>query len=781
MVMLVDPTQERTALQSAQRNPVQGFDPGFIERFKADYSSMMDYSNVNARERSRADVQSEFISRFYQESGIGVRNWLTGPGLKPRADLEANARGQFDAWKKENPESDLVFPDEAIIEKQTMDRANAARQNSVKLQGLSTSWGSAIGGFAGTAAGALRDPINAISLSFGAGAASGIIRTALVEGAIGIASETAIQGFNYGFKQGVDPNFGFRDAIYEIGAAGAGGAALGGGIKGLAAAWHRAKVGEWPRHTVDAGNLVTREASVPASRLDKSAQGASVYRGAVEKAADDLFRGNPVEIPQEAFMQANARPGRIYDADGRSVGVQYEVIEADDLITSNLDDMSINPAFPAELQPRDRTRAISQDQINSIAANLQPERLGPSADAANGAPVVGPEGFVESGNGRVMAMRRAYMENGPASESYRNFLRSQNFDIEGFNKPVLIARRITDLDSEARIGFVTAANRSTAMRLGAAEQALSDARLIDDAVLSKLRDAGDVDTVSNRDFVRGFMQKLPRAEQGELVDASGALSQNGERRIMAALMGRAYGEPSVLGRALEDSDSNIKSLAGALGDSAGSWSIMRDAVVRGDIPRGMDITADLMDAVNLVMRARDEGRPVADLINQAEMFGGPNEIAKILARAMFGDENLKRAISRKRLTSFLRDYADEALKNDSGARLFGEPLESSDVLRNSLAKADREDLIAVANDRLTPENIEAMAKANDTSDAVLREAIRIGEEMPDIKVDLGDGAGERSISEIMAEADAEIKAASDIEACTLGNNDHFRTRTTGAA
>lgn len=779
MVMLVDPKQERTALQAAQQNPVQGFDPGFIERFKSDWTDMRRFSNSNARDKLEAEIQSEFASNFYRQSGVSVQSALAETFLRPTLQYDSEARGQFDAWKEKNPNTDLVYPDREYLDQEIKKRAGQARESSKKLSNLSTSWGSAIGGFLGTAAGAMSDPINA-QTTLASGPAGGVIKTALFEFGISAGSESIIQASTYNFKKSVDPDFGARDAIYEVAAAGVGGAVLGGGMKGIAAAWHRAKTGDWPRHIVDAGNLVTREASVPASRLDKSAQGAAVYRSAVEKAADDLFRGNPVEIPQEAFLQANARPGRIYDADGRSVGVQYEVIEADDLITSNLDDMSINPAFPAELQPRDRTRAISQDQINSIAGNLQPERLGPSADAANGAPVVGPEGFVESGNGRVMAMRRAYMENGPASESYRNFLRSQHFDIEGFNKPVLIARRITDLDPEARIGFVTAANRSTAMRLGAAEQALSDARLIDDAVLSKLRDAGDVDTISNRDFVRGFMQKLPRAEQGELVDASGALSQTGERRVMAALMGRAYGEPSLLGRALEDADSNIKSLAGALGDSAGSWSIMRDAVVRGDIPRGMDITADLMDAVNLVMRARDEGRPVADLINQAEMFGGPNEIAKILARAMFGDENLKRAISRKRLTSFLRDYADEALKNDAGARLFGEPLESSDVLRNSLAKADREDLIAVANDRLTPENIEAMAKANDTSDAVLREAIRIGEEMPDIKVDLGDGAGERSISEIMAEADAEIKAASDIEACTLGNNDHFRTRTTGA-
>jgi hypothetical protein len=43
------------------------------------------------------------------------------------------------------------------------------------------------------------------------------------------------------------------------------------------------------------------------------------------------------------------------------------------------------------------------------------------------------------------------------------------------------------------------------------------------------------------------------------------------------------------------------------------------------------------------------------------------------------------------------------VKNDAGPRLFGEPLEASDVLRSSLAKAGREDLEAVAAERLTPE------------------------------------------------------------------------------
>lgn len=764
MPLLIDPQQQQTTLQQAERNPVEGFDPGFIERFKSDLAAMQQYSNSNADYRNASDVMQDFRTRFYRESGQNLPNWIDS-GLYNTKD---EAEKQFTTWKAKNPQSDLVFPSDEEQQRRSDTIAAEARNKSVNLTNRSTGVGSAVGGFLGTAAGALTDPVNILSLPLG-GSAGGIVRTALVEGGINAASEAVVQAAANERKRRIDPSFGATDALREVAAAAVGGAVLSAGIRGIAEAWNRASSGTWSRSVKDAGNVVMREASVPASRLDRSAQGAAVYRGAIEKASDDLFRGNPVAIPQDAFLQANARPGRVYDSDGRSVGVNYDVVEADSLTTSHRNDMSVNPAFPQELQPRDRTRAISQDQVNSIAGNLQPERLGPSNDASTGAPIVGPDGLVESGNGRIMALRRAYDDNGASAQSYRNFLRAQNYDIEGFDKPVLIARRNTELDPESRLSFVTAANRSTAMRLGAAEQSLSDARLIDDAVLSKLK-GSDAETLGNRDFVRGFMQKLPRSEQGELVDKAGVLSQAGERRVMAALMGRAYGEPALLGRALEDADSNIKSLAGALGDSAGSWAIMRDAVARGDIPRGMDITDDLLEAVRIVMKARDEGRAVRDLVNQAEMFGGPNEIAKIVARAMFGDGNMTRAVSRKRLAAFLNDYADEALKNDAGARLFGEPLESSDVLRTSLAKADREDLIALTNERLTPENMEKIAAASDTAEAVVMEGERLRAANADLKIDLGDGLGERSLDDIFEEADSEIAAAADIEACALGRS-----------
>lgn len=719
MPLLADDREMNTALQLAARSPFEGVDPGFIERFKADRQSMLSFSNSDADRENAIAVQQDFQQKFYQASGQKLLGWVTGdtPDLKKKA-----AQKQFDQWKVQNPGSDLSFPTDDEFQRRKDDLARGARGKSNFLERTSTGTGSAIGGFLGMAAGAMSDPVNLMSMAAGAGAASGILRTALIEGMIGASSEAVVQATRYSEKQRLDPTFGAGDAFGEIAAAGAGGAILGGGIKGLAAAWQRAKTGQWPSHVKDTANVVTREAAIPTSRFEKSMAGETAHQGALFKSLDDLSRGRPVELPPEAFVEAGARPGRVYDADGNSVGVRYEVVEADDLVTSHMDDLGLNPDFPQELQPRDRTRAMSQDQIAGIASNLQPERLGFSTDAANGAPIVGPDGLVESGNGRVLALRRAMQQDGPQANSYRNYLRSQNFEIEGYRNPVLIARRVTDL--EDRVGFVTAANRSTAMKLGAAEQAMSDARLLDGDLLGRWAGA-DLAAADSQEFTRGFMAKLPRAEQGNLIDKDGFLSQEGQRRITSALMGRAYGEPVLLGRALEDTDNNVKSIAGAMSDSSGSWARMRDAVARGEIPRGMDITDDLLNAVRMVMKARDEGRAVKDLVNQGEMFGGPDELSKIVARAMFSDADLKRPVGRAKLAAFLEDFATEAMKNDAGPRLFGDALEAPDILKSSLERVGRQDLQRIAEERLTPEAIERLREDPAVVEASIMDAERL--------------------------------------------------------
>lgn len=724
MPILADEREINTALDLAASRPFEGVDPGFVDRFKADFMAMHEAKNSSARETLVSDIQSEFIARAREVGGLQIQPWivpnvgvLAPMRLTLDADREAAARGTFDAWKKQNPSSLLSFPSADEIEKEAESRASGRLKASEGLSRRSTGAGSAIGGVFGSIAGAMADPINAASVMFGASAASGILRTAMIEGAISMGSEAAVQGLNYDWRQRIDPGYSLGDAASEVAAAGVGGAVFGGGLKGLAAVWQRAKTGQWPSHVRDTANVVSREAAIPNSRFESTIKGDTAHRAAAIKSLDDIVQGRPVELPPETFLEANARPGRVYDADGRSVGVRYEVVDASDLITSHSDDLGINPDFPQQLQPRDRTRAMSQDQIAGIAANLQPERLGFSTDAASGAPIVGPDGLVESGNGRVLALRRAFQQDGPQANSYRNYLRSQNFDIEGMRNPVLIARRVTDL--EDRVAFVTAANRSTSMRLGAAEQALSDARMLDGDILSRIADS-NLTSADNQQFVRDFMSKLPRAEQGNLIDKDGFLSQEGQRRITSALMGRAYGEPVLLSRALEDTDNNVRTIAGAMSDSSGSWAKMRDAVARGEIPAGMDITPDLMNAVRLVMKARDEGRAMRDLVNQAEMFGGPDELSKIVARAMFSDADLKRPVGRAKLAALLNDFADEAMKNEAGPRLFGDALDAPDILKSSLARIGRQDLATA-----TPQAIEVektMTQRFVSAGASMREA-----------------------------------------------------------
>ena len=118
--------------------------------------------------------------------------------------------------------------------------------------------------------------------------------------------------------------------------------------------------------------------------------------------------------------------------------MEYRVVEASDLVTSNDDAGNVNPAYPQSLQPRDRTRATSELQINDISANLNPRQVTEGPMTTDGAPIVSPEGVVESGNGRTLAIRRAYARNPEAAQRYRDHLASMGVDVSDMKQPVLV-------------------------------------------------------------------------------------------------------------------------------------------------------------------------------------------------------------------------------------------------------------------------------------------------------------------------------------------------------
>ncbi|WP_289150269.1 hypothetical protein [uncultured Salipiger sp.] len=361
--------------------------------------------------------------------------------------------------------------------------------------------------------------------------------------------------------------------------------------------------------------------------------------------------------------------GQVTAGDGFRVDVDYQVVDLASLQRAG-----------GDLQPRDRSRAASDEQIASIAAGLDPARLMPSPEADRGAPIVGPDNVVESGNGRVAAIGRVYDLHPDRADAYRQQIVEAGFEIPGgVERPVLIARRTTELDDAGRQGLVRAANTSQIARMSATERARMEARGLDVATLSRFR-PGRLDAPDNAEFVRGFLDTLPQAERAGLVDARKMVNAEGLRRLGEALFARAWEASDIVARFAETDAGDLKSLLDALRDAAPEWAALRAAVADGRIRPEMDITDYVLDAMRTIALARDiatrEGGTVSaaleDLLAQADLLAG--DVAPLTEALIRKFAPNGRAARADTIAEFLKRYAAEAQKiGGSDTGLFDTP------------------------------------------------------------------------------------------------------------
>jgi N12 class adenine-specific DNA methylase len=358
---------------------------------------------------------------------------------------------------------------------------------------------------------------------------------------------------------------------------------------------------------------------------------------------------------------------------GARVAAQYAIADADSLVTSHDTSLRADPRFPAELQPRERDRAASEMQISGIVQKLDPARLGMSADAANGAPIVGADGLVESGNARTIALKRTYEANGLKADEYRDWLRQNatafGIDpaaIDSVQNPVLVRVRQTPVD---RAEFARQANASTVAQMSPSEQARSDAKRIDTMEDLQPDESGDFSGAASRPFVRRFLAKLPITEQSGLIDSDGNLSTAGNARIRNAIMAKAYGDSPVLQRMVESMDDNLRNVSKALVLAAPRVAAMREGVADGS-RFDADFTPDLMESVEELSRLKDSGTSLGDALAQTDLMGDKYtpETREILA---FLGENMRRP---KRMADFIAAYTEalDAAGNPNQAGLFGD-------------------------------------------------------------------------------------------------------------
>ena len=391
---------------------------------------------------------------------------------------------------------------------------------------------------------------------------------------------------------------------------------------------------------------------------------------------------------------------------------QFRAVELEDLVVSH-DPFTFepNPKYPSDLQPRLRERAATKLQVQKIAQNLDADALLTDFRVLDrGAPIVGADLVVESGNGRVMALRLAAAEFADVFAEYRDQLteRSDQFGIApetlpNMKAPVLVRVRVTDVD---RREFTQEANTPATLSPSAIEQARTDAEKITLGMIRTLivgETQGIEDALrsrTNRDFVQAFLAKLPDQEQARLVDAQGVLNQDGVRRSMMALFVSAFRGDAGLRlaeRAFESTDSQVRNvttgIGRALGDLAQSEALTRE----GERSEDLSIGDDLASAVNVFAKVkRTPGLSVPDYIAQVQLFD--RELTDFQETILVAID--ERSRSARRISDVLRGYAARVIETpppQQGAFFPEARVTKEDLWSSAIAGAD-EGAIAAQRD-----------------------------------------------------------------------------------
>jgi hypothetical protein len=404
--------------------------------------------------------------------------------------------------------------------------------------------------------------------------------------------------------------------------------------------------------------------------------------------------------PVEEGLQPEGATNLVKTAKGTQIETGFTLVEADGLIASHDSAGNPNPDYPQELQPRDRGRDASIAWVKKTANQLDPDSLGKTRRADTGAPIVGPDGVVESGNGRTMAIQEAY-RSGKADE-YREWLMEEaeffglSADkVRGMKAPVLVRVRTSAID---RREFAIEANQDDKLSMTATEKARADADRIDEALIARMSDDGDLLASGNRDFLAGFMQSLGDTEAAQYLTSDGAPTASLISRVQAAIFAKAYNDDRLLEMAADVSKPEVANVINALNaaapefiraqaaDQDGAGALASQLVDSVETSLNEQAVQAIIDATNLVRIARSEGASVEEMVNQRGLFGDiPPATA---AMALFINQNNRSSkrlgVAFRAMAEFLRTEAERGQTVD----MFGDSEQAS--LEEIIAAANRE-------------------------------------------------------------------------------------------
>lgn len=412
--------------------------------------------------------------------------------------------------------------------------------------------------------------------------------------------------------------------------------------------------------TTDTEGLNVPAGAVPASQVLDSEQTGEPSAPAQQQQSQSLEP--PVTHPA---IKVGPVVSQVVTPGGMEATTHFAVVDANHLTTSHNEALQENPNYPQELQPRDRSKMTSELQISRIQRGLDPQQLGDSRLSDSGAPIITQDGTVLSGNGRTIALARAY--NAQQGENYRDWLleNAEHFGldkntVQGMTAPVLV--RVAGSLADP-VEFARQSNESAKASMSDHEQAQADANRLTDLSRLNVTDNGDISSNLGDGFNQQFLrQVVPANEHGDMITEDKAagtrsLSAKGLRRIRNAIMARAYGSHDVVRQMMESLNEGHKNITTALMQMAPRIAKMRDAMQSKPHPAldpSLDLTDKLIGSLAILnhLRTAPNAPSVREWLAQRDIMTEHDPLTDQLVEALDGLKSVKQ------IRAFLSAYID---------------------------------------------------------------------------------------------------------------------------
>lgn len=366
---------------------------------------------------------------------------------------------------------------------------------------------------------------------------------------------------------------------------------------------------------------------------------------------DSMINGGTTEA-----VESEGKSTTVRTDDGKEFKATYKIVPADSLISSSTYDFAKNENYPSELQPRDRDRVSMREQVDDMARNLSPQDLAESRNVNEGAPLINQDNVVENGNGRTMAITRAYKHGGEAynasAKAYKQFLmdNAEKFgytkeQVEAMENPVLVRQRDSS-SNNLQDSIIHSTNGG--MKMSASQQAQADVKKLTAKTLAKYNydGSGDLTLESNRDFVTSVLNEVSdKSDRDVLFDKDGKPSKAGIERVRAAMTAAAYGNTELLDRMSESTDNDMQNVIKAYVSVAPRVASIRMRMENGEIGKDYNLPKVLSDALDFYFKCKAENKPVKFALNETGLFSDgkvtlPNETVGNFVRFM--DDNVRK-------------------------------------------------------------------------------------------------------------------------------------------